>query len=125
MPSVIPVVWEAKAGGSRVQSQPQQKQDDKQLSETLTLNKVQNGLGMWLSGQVPLSSIPGTIKKKKKRKKEGKERKGKEGKGRERETKDQECSSVVKHSWVQSLIGTQILCKYNTTLFKGLEHFRF
>uniref|UniRef100_A0A8C6EZA0 Lysophospholipase D GDPD3 n=1 Tax=Marmota marmota marmota TaxID=9994 RepID=A0A8C6EZA0_MARMA len=61
---VIPAAKEAEAGRSRVESQPQQQQGAKQLSETLSLNKIQKiGPGMWLSDQVPLSSIPSTKKK--------------------------------------------------------------
>ncbi len=57
---VMPVAQEAEAGESQVQSQPQEKQGAKQSSETLSLNKIQTRVGMWLSGQVPLSSIPST-----------------------------------------------------------------
>ena len=49
---VIPAAWEAKAGGWRVQSQPQQKRDAKQLSETQSLNKIFRRTGdvaQWLS----------------------------------------------------------------------------
>ena len=42
---VIPVAREAEAGGSQVQSQPQQKRGAEQLSETLSLNKIQNRAG--------------------------------------------------------------------------------
>ena len=42
---VIPAAQEAEAGGSRVQSQPQQQQGTSQLSETLSLNKAQNRAG--------------------------------------------------------------------------------
>ncbi len=40
---VIPAAQEAKAGGLQVQSQHQQLN---QYSETLSLNKIQKGLGM-------------------------------------------------------------------------------
>ncbi len=42
---VIPEAWKAEAGGSRIQSQPQQKLGPKQLSDTLSLNKTQNWAG--------------------------------------------------------------------------------
>ncbi len=43
-----PVVQEAEAGGSRVQSQPQQQRGPEPLSQTLSLNKIQNR-AQWLS----------------------------------------------------------------------------
>ncbi len=42
---VIPTVWETETGGLQVQSQTQQKQGTKQLSEALSLNKIQNKAG--------------------------------------------------------------------------------
>ena len=54
---------EAEARELQVQSQSQQKRGAKQLSEALSLNKIQNMTGdvaQWLSA---LSSIPGTKKK--------------------------------------------------------------
>ena len=54
---VIPAAQGAKAGGSQVQSQPQRKQGPEQLSETLSLNKIQNR-----AGDVAQWSIPGTQK---------------------------------------------------------------
>ncbi len=67
--SVISVAQEAETGESQVQSQPHQGQGTQQLSETLSLNKIQNQAGMWLSGPVPLSSIPSTKKKSERREK--------------------------------------------------------
>ena len=49
---------EAEAGGSQVQSQPQQQPGAKQLSETLSLNKIQNKTRNVVQGLMPLSSIP-------------------------------------------------------------------
>ena len=49
---VIPAAGKAETGESQVQSQPQQKQSAKQLSETLSLNKIQNrarDVAQWLS----------------------------------------------------------------------------
>ncbi len=42
---VIPVAREADARGSQVLGQPQQKQGTKQLSETPSVHKIQNGAG--------------------------------------------------------------------------------
>ncbi len=56
---------EAEAGRSLVQSQPQQKQGAKQLSDTLSLNKIQNRAGdaaQWLSAS---EFNPSTLPKKK------------------------------------------------------------
>ena len=49
---VIPVAREAEAGRSQVQSQAQQKQGTKQLSETRSLSKIQDRAGdvaQWLN----------------------------------------------------------------------------
>ena len=42
---VIPMAQEAEAGGSPVLRQPQYKLGTKQLSEALSLNKIQNWIG--------------------------------------------------------------------------------
>ncbi|KAG3260536.1 hypothetical protein H1C71_015504 [Ictidomys tridecemlineatus] len=67
---------EAEAGGSRVQSQLQQKQGTKQLSETLSLNKIQNKPGdvaQWPSAPEFNPQYPSPHSSKKKKKKEKKE----------------------------------------------------
>ncbi len=63
---VIAVAWEAEAGGSKVQSQPQQKRGPKPLGETLSLNKMQNRAGdvvQWLSAPEFNSQLPKRKKK--------------------------------------------------------------
>ena len=59
----VPVAWEAETGEWRVQSQPLQKRGTKQLSETLSLNTIQNRAGDVAQWSVPLSPIPGTKNK--------------------------------------------------------------
>ncbi len=59
---VIPANWEAETGGLRVQSQPQRWRGPKQLSETPSLNKIQNGAGDAAQWSSAPEFIPGTKK---------------------------------------------------------------